>query len=468
MFEHSTIVPVSQQTLFDYHARPGAIDRLIPPWESVRLLQRGGSLAVGTRVSIQNKIGPIPVRWNAEHTVYDPPSRFQDIQLSGPFSKWVHDHLFDAIDEGHARLTDRVEYRSKFPGPLDWLTSGFIRSKVESMFRYRHQTTEQDLMLSNALQGLRGVSKERPSIAVTGATGMIGRRLCALASVLGFRVIRIQRAASKATHATSELPLESVVLDAKHGFDNAQALDGIDAVIHLAGFGIATHRWSAKTKELIRSSRVEGTRHLVDHLLRLENPPKTLVAASGVGLYGDCDDAVCNEDRKAGTGFLPELAQQWESETLRYSTQGQRAAVGRLGMVLHPLEGALAKMLPLFRFGLGGTVGSGKQYWSWIHVDDAASAFLHLAINPVSTGSYNLVAPESLTNREFTKTLGSVLNRPTILPAPKTPLRLLVGEMADPLLFASTRALPTRLLEEGFTFRASTLRAALNQLLGVA
>ena len=432
------------------------------------MLQRGGSLAVGTRVSIQNKIGPIPVRWNAEHTVYDPPSRFQDIQLSGPFSKWVHDHLFDAIDETHSRLTDRVDYRSKFPGPLNWLTTGFIRSKVESMFRYRHQTTEQDLKLFSTLQGLRGGSKERPAIAVTGATGMIGRRLCALSSVLGFRVIRIQRTASKATNAANELPLESIVLDAKHGFDNPQTLDGIDAVIHLAGFGIASHRWSAKTKELIRSSRVEGTRHLVDHLLRLEHPPKALVAASGVGLYGDCDDTFCNEDRKAGAGFLSELAQHWETESMRYASGSRRAVVGRLGMVLHPLEGALAKMLPLFRFGLGGTVGSGKQYWSWIHVDDAASAFLHLAMNPLSTGPYNLVAPESLTNRDFTKTLGSVLNRPTILPVPKIPLRLLVGEMADPLLFASTRALPTRLLDEGFAFRASTLRGALNQLLGVA
>ncbi|MFN7450609.1 MAG: TIGR01777 family oxidoreductase [Pirellula sp.] len=468
MFEYSTIVPVSQQTLFDYHARPGAIDRLIPPWESVRMLQRGGSLAVGTRVSIQNKIGPVPVRWNAEHTIFDPPSHFQDIQLSGPFSKWVHDHLFDAIDDRHSKLTDRVDFRSKFPGPLDWLTAGFIRSKVESMFRYRHQTTEQDLKLYNSLQGLRGGSKEGSTIAVTGATGMIGRRLCALASVLGFRVIRVQRTASKSTQSTSELPLESVVFDAKHGFDNPKILDGIDAVIHLAGFGIATRRWSADTKELIRSSRGEGTRHLVEHLLRLENPPRALVAASGVGLYGDCDDAVCNEDHKAGTGFLPELAQQWESETFRYANKGRRAVVGRLGMVLHPLEGALSKMLPLFQFGLGGIVGSGKQYWSWIHVDDAASAFLHLAINPESTGPYNLVAPESLTNRDFTKTLGSVLKRPTILPAPKAPIRLLIGEMADPLLFASTRALPKRLLAEGFAFRAPTLREALNQLLGVA
>jgi uncharacterized protein (TIGR01777 family) len=432
------------------------------------MLQRGGSLAVGTRVSIQNKIGPIPVRWNAEHTIYEPPARFQDIQLSGPFSKWVHDHLFESIDEHHSRLTDRVDYRSKFPSPLEWLTSDFIRSKVESMFRYRHKTTEEDLKLYIALQQMRDETEQKPAIAVTGATGMIGRRLCALASVLGFRVIRIQRSASKATSSSNELPLESVVLDAKHGFDNPKTLEGIDAVIHLAGFGIATRRWSAKTKELIRSSRIEGTRHLVDHLLRLANPPKAFVAASGVGLYGDCDDAICKEDRKAGTGFLPELAQQWESESLRYSTQGQRAVVGRLGMVLHPLEGALSKMLPLFRFGLGGTVGSGKQYWSWIHVDDAASAFLHLAINPESTGPYNLVAPESLTNRDFTKTLGSVLNRPTILPAPKAPLRLLVGEMADPLLFASTRAQPARLLEEDFAFRASTLRDALNQLLGSA
>jgi NAD dependent epimerase/dehydratase family enzyme len=137
-------------------------------------------------------------------------------------------------------------------------------------------------------------------------------------------------------------------------------------------------------------------------------------------------------------------------------------------MVLHPLEGALAKMLPLFRFGLGGPIGGGKQFWSWIHVDDAASAFLHLAINPHSSGPYNLVAPEALTNRNFTKALGKAVRRPAFLPAPKAPLRLLVGEMADSLLFASTKAHPARLLSESFAFRAPTLKSALDQLLGLA
>lgn len=468
MFEYSTIVPVSLQTLFDYHTRPGAIDRLIPPWESVQMLQRGNSLSVGTQVSIRNKVGPLFLQWNAEHTVFEPPTRFQDIQRSGPFSKWIHDHLFEEIDPYHAKLTDRVDYRSKLPQPLDWLASGLIHSKIESMFRYRHQTTAQDLSLQKLLHTMRSDQSSCATIAVTGSNGMIGRRLCALASVLGFRVIRIQRPASIPANAQSELPLETVVLDGDNGFDKPEALNGIDAVIHLAGFGIATHRWSAKTKEMIRSSRVDGTRRLVDHLLKLDKPPNALISASGIGLYGDCDDAVCHEERRPGIGFLPELAQQWESETLRYSSEDRRAVVGRLGMVLHPLEGALSKMLPLFRFGLGGPIGGGKQFWSWIHVDDAASAFLHLAANPNSDGPYNLVAPESLTNRDFTKSLGKAVRRPAFLPAPQAPLRFLVGEMADSLLFASTRACPSRLMNESFAFRAPTLKSALDQLLGLA
>ena len=432
------------------------------------MLQRGNSLSVGTRVSIRNKIGPLHLRWNAEHTVLEPPNWFQDVQRSGPFSRWIHDHLFEELDQCHAKLTDRVDYRSKFPQPLDWLASGMIHSKIESMFRYRHQTTVQDLSLRNTLLTMRSDQNTCATIAVTGSNGMIGRRLCALASVLGFRVIRIQRPASISANSQGELPLESVVFDADNGFDKPEALDGIDAVIHLAGFGIATHRWSAKTKEMIRSSRVDGTRRLVDQLLRLDNPPGALISASGIGLYGDCDDDDCNEDRRPGKGFLPELAQQWESETLRYSSEDRRAVVGRLGMVLHPLEGALAKMLPLFRFGLGGPIGGGKQFWSWIHVDDAASAFLYLAINPHSSGPYNLVAPEALTNRNFTKALGKAVRRPVFLPAPKAPLRLLVGEMADSLLFASTKAHPARLLSESFAFRAPTLKSALDQLLGLA
>lgn len=465
MFIRSSELPFSIEDVFQYHARPGAIDRLIPIWEKIRIEERSANIERGARVVLQSRLFGMPQTWVAEHTQYDPPQLFEDTMLNGPFPHWVHQHRMKSVDSSSSVLTDSIEYQLPLQ-PFSNVARSWVIGQLETMFRYRHSVTEQDLRLGEFLGGFTG--NRRLRIGITGSNGLIGNRLCALASVLGHEIVRIERASAKYDSDRSKAKLGTrVVWDTSKGFDNTNSMERLDAVIHLAAFGIADKRWTNETKEKIRDSRVESTTILIRHLHALHAPPKAFVSASGVGLYGNRGDEPCPESQSIGDGFLPSVAQQWEEAAMRFASptvrssvldhNSYRVAIGRLGVVLHPNQGALAKMLPLFRWGLGGRMGQGNQYWNWIHVDDAAAAFLYLATDPAANGPYNLVAPHCPTNLEFSLSLARAIRRPCMLPVPAFALRLVMGEMVDELLLASTRAIPTRLQSVGFPFRAERL-----------
>lgn len=465
MFKKSTDLPFDQKTVFDYHARRGAIDRLIPPWERVKILKRNDSLVVGSEVLLQQSLGPLKMEWLAKHTAFEPPKRFQDIQVRGPFRSWIHDHLIESTSDRTSRLTDSAQYRLPY-GLLGRVGSHWIQAKVASMFDYRHHTTLEDLQFSAHINSFVPAGKTI-RIGVSGSSGMIGRRICALASVSGIQVVRIVRSGTPIADAS--IPADSVTAFANGTFSNPNLVEQLDAVIHLGGHGIADDRWTESTKHKILTSRVDSTKALVKGLKELNAPPTKFVCASGVGAYGDQGDLVCSDDTsnnqtREGSSFLEQVSYKWEAAAREYS-DCRNVCIGRLAMAIHPLEGALSKIIPLFRLGFGGKLGSGKQYWSWIHVDDAAGAFLHLALNPKSSGLYNLSSPAPVTNSEFTDILCSKLKRWAILPAPKFGLRLMLGQMADELLLASIRATPSRLVDESYPFRARTLDQAFNQLL---
>lgn len=465
MFNKTSTLPYDQQTVFGYHSQLGAIDRLIPPWERVKILKRNDSLQVGSEVLLQQSLGPLKMEWLARHTAFDPPNRFQDQQLRGPFKSWVHDHIVESVSDQSSKLTDSVVYELPY-GPAGRLGGPWIARKISSMFSYRHQTTLLDLNLVSHLRSL--VSGNAPvRIGIAGSSGMIGRRVCALASIAGIEVVRIVRPGASSSDA--DVPSHKITELSPQGFADQVAVEGLDAVIHLGGFGIADRRWTATTKEKILSSRVESTKSLVHCLRTLKSPPRKFVCASGIGAYGDrgedvCSDLNASQELRAGDSFLEHVSRLWEDAASDFSDRGT-VCIGRLAMAIHPLQGALSKMIPVFRMGLGGPMGSGKQYWSWIHVDDAASAFLHMAINPTSSGVYNLSSPEPLTNSEFSRVLAHKLGRWSLFPAPKFGLKLMLGQMADELLLASVRALPDRLESELFPFRARTLSDALGLLL---
>ena len=295
-------------------------------------------------------------------------------------------------------------------------------------------------------------------ILITGSSGLIGSALVPFLATGGHQVTRLVRSQPRGQEMAMRWDPEAGILDAK-------SLEGVDAVVHLAGENIA-ERWSPEKKTRIHDSRVKGTRLLSDTLARLERSPKVLVCASAIGYYGDRGEEVLTEINPAGRGFLAEVCQAWEEAAEPARQKGIRVVSLRFGMVLSSAGGALAKMLPPFRLGLGGALGSGRQYVSWIAIDDAVGAIQHALTTETLQGPANTVAPQAVTNQEFTKVLGKVLGRPTVLPMPAFAARLMFGEMADELLLASARVEPAKLLSTGYAFRYPDLEAALRHVLG--
>jgi uncharacterized protein (TIGR01777 family) len=259
---------------------------------------------------------------------------------------------------------------------------------------------------------------------------------------------------------------DDVFWDPAAGVRDLSRLEGVHAVVHLAGENIAAGRWTARRKEEIRRSRVEGTRRLSESLTRLSRRPNVLVSASAIGVYGDRGSELLTEDSVPGKNFLARVCQEWEAATEPASRAGIRVVCMRFGVILSSAGGALKKMLLPFKLGAGGRLGSGAQYVSWIAIDDAIGAILHAILTLPLRGPVNAVAPASVTNAEFTRTLARVLSRPAILPVPASAARLVFGEMADALLLASQRVVPTRMQESGYHFRLADLEGALRHLLG--
>ena len=295
-------------------------------------------------------------------------------------------------------------------------------------------------------------------VAVTGSSGLIGTALVTALEAGGHRVRRVVR---RRPEGPDELRW-----DPEGGTIDTVALAGVDAVVHLAGEGIASRRWTDEHKRSIVRSRTTGTELMATTIARLEPRPAVLISGSAIGFYGDRGDDEITEEDRAGDDFLARVCVAWEAATQPAVEAGIRTAVVRTGIVLDAGGGALARMLPLFRLGLGGRLGHGRQWWPWITLDDHVGAIIHLLGADVS-GPVNLTAPNPATNAELTTTLGRVLNRPTVFPVPRLGPRLLLGrELAQSLLYSSARVLPTRLERSGYAFRHPELEPALRAVVG--
>ncbi len=295
-------------------------------------------------------------------------------------------------------------------------------------------------------------------VLVSGASGLIGSALLPYLAARGYDVQRLVRVSGEARPA-------GVVWNPSAGVLDAAGLEDYDAVVHLAGENIAGGRWTAERKRLILESRRKGTQLLAQSLSRLARPPKVLVSASAIGYYGNRGPEIMRETYAPGKGFLPEVCSAWEEAPDPAADAGIRVVMPRIGVVLSAAGGALARMVVPFRLGAGGKIGNGQQYMSWITIDDLLGVIRHCIENAALTGAVNAVAPNPVTNLEFTKTLGRVLSRPVILPLPAFAARLLLGEMADELLLSSTRVEPAKLLATGFRFQYPELEPALRHIL---
>ena len=297
-------------------------------------------------------------------------------------------------------------------------------------------------------------SQESPRVLVSGASGLIGSALIPSLKSRGFHVVRLVRGGSASGDQVAWDPSQPL---------SPEAVPGFQAVVHLSGESVA-NRWSDRKKVKIRNSRVDSTSTLAQALARTEKRPQVFVSASAIGIYGNRGDEVLREESTPGGGFLAEVCREWEAAAQPAADAGIRCAQIRTGVVLSSEGGALQKMLPPFRMGVGGNLGSGRQWMSWIHIQDMVGAINHILKTDLLRGPVNLVAPKPVTNAEFTKTLGAVLSRPTIFPVPAFVMKLAFGQMAEEVLLTSQRVEPAKLVSSGYPFQYSDLRKALESV----
>jgi len=456
-----SVIPAPAAAVWAFHARPGAFERLCPPWQGVKVERAEGAFAE-LRVTLSLPVGPARATWIAQHEGYVEGRSFRDRQVRGPFGSWVHTHEVAPLGPDRCVLRDRVEYEPP-GGQVGAVVLGRkIARDLETVFAFRHRRTAHDVLRHAPWAG-------RPPlrIVVAGSGGVIGRQLVPYLLNAGHRVDRLLRPGSSAPPA--HLPTGIVRWDPAPAGGAApwvdlEALAGADVIVNLAGHPIAT-RWNARAMALIRGSRVGATALLARAAADLPVRP-ALINASGVSLYPDQRRRDLDETCPADRGyFIADVANDWEAALAPALEAGVRTVTLRIGVVLTSAGGMLARLAPAFRWMLGGRLGDGGQYISWISMDDLLAIVERAAHDSAMAGVYNAVSPRPVTSLELARTLGRVLRRPAVVPAPGWALRLAFGRMGEVAL-RSVRAVPGRLLEAGFEFRGAELEAVLRDELG--
>lgn len=444
------------EEVFNWHARSGALERMSPPWDPLEIVSKDDHIEKGARVVMKLKAAPLPVKitWTAEHILYRPHTVFRDMQVGGPFAKWIHTHRFEPLDETTCTLEDSIEYA--LPAhPFGQLFAGkLVAGKLKQIFRYRHETLAADLALHRARP------EKRPlTFLISGASGVVGSALVPFLTTGGHRVLRLVRRQPVADK-------DEIFWDPAREIIDRDNLPPVDAVIHLAGENIGQGRWTPDKRSRIIESRNRSTALLAQTMGASDHPPAVFLSASAIGYYGDRPDDLMTEDCLPGDDFISDVCTQWEESAGQAAACGIRTVFLRIGVVLSPMGGALERLLPPFRLGLGGRIGHGGQYLSWIGIDDVIGAIYHAVNCPDIEGPVNVTAPNPVTNIEFTRTLGRVLKRPTPFFIPEKVIRLLFGRMGEEILLSSTRVTPGYLERTGYRFRHPNLEGTLRHLLG--
>lgn len=442
--------------VFRWHERPGAFERLNPPWNPAHVLERSGGIRDGARVKLAVTRIPFVPAMELEHFGYEEGKRFCDRQVHGPFPLWEHTHEFSPHTIEGSILKDTI----RFAPPLPSLTRGFgawrLTRELERVFRYRHTVTWQDLELH------RRYGDIPRRVWITGASGLIGSALSALLSAGGHHVAQVVRAGRAASLSFLPSVRWNVPGNSFEGVDSAP-----DAVVHLAGASIFKVPWTKAHETRVRESRVEGTRSLVRAILALPTRPRVVVSGSATGYYGARGDEELTEESPAGSGFLPEVCREWEAATRPLEDAGIRVVHLRTGVVLTPMGGALRTMLPAFRCGVGGRLGDGRQFGSYISLDDIIGLIYHALATDSVRGALNGVCPLPMSNAEFTRLLGELLARPTPIPVPAGILGTALGRFAQEGVLASVKAMPAKALATGYQFLHPEPRVIFRHVLGI-
>lgn len=426
---------------------------MIPPWQNVDVLEPSNGLEEGARIRLRIRNGPVRFDWTVEHDEVEEGRHFQDRQVEGPFASWRHRHRFEPAGDGGCVLEDEIEWEP----PLGSFGEAFSRSSVERTlerlvrFRQRRLAHDLDRLSSYGDRSLR--------VGITGASGLVGSALSSFLRAGGHRVVPLVRSREAAGE-------EAIYWNVEEGAIEADRVETLDAFVHLAGESIFALRWTEARKQAILESRRRGTRLVAETLAGLDDPPRVLMSASAVHAYGTRGEEILTEDSSMGEGFLARVCREWERATEPAVRAGIRVVTFRSGVVLTPAGGALEKMLLPFRLGLGGRIGSGRQYFSWIDADDQVGLLYHALRRREVEGPLNAVAPHPVPNAAFVDALGRVLGRPTILPLPALAVKGVFGEMGREVLLRGQRVVPEKALSTGFEFHFPGVESSFRHQLG--
>lgn len=449
-FSYRAQFPCSKSELYAWHARPGALERLIPPWEKTSVISRKGSINPGGQVTMRMHAGPIPFTWIAHHLECAPDRMFRDIQHKGPFSQWSHTHLFDD-DEAGAILHDKIEYALPFHSFTPKVLQKYLYRTLHRTFQHRKKVLEADLRLHQQFEN------KSLKILISGASGVLGRALIPLLTTGNHEVWSLVR-------RPPDRDKNEIFWDPSIG--EIEDLPHFDAVVHLAGEYIGLGRWTAEKKKVVIESRTKGTTLLAEKIAAQPQPPEVFLCASAIGYYGDTKDVCVDEDKPPGNDFISEVCRVWEKSVEPAKAAGIRTVLMRIGISLSPRGGALQRLLSTAPFGYIRRFGSGEQYVSWISSDDTISAIYHAMRCKDLHGPINISAPQPVTNTVFMQTLSEITGIPVLLPVPASLLQVMYGQMATEILLSGCNASCKKLQDSGFSFRHATLAEALRDLLG--
>jgi uncharacterized protein (TIGR01777 family) len=458
VFHREQLIRRPRAEVFEFFSRPENLARVTPPQLGFEILTPSPVvMKVGALIDYRIRILGAPLRWRSVIAEYDPPRRFVDEQVRGPYSSWRHEHEFDETSEGTV-VRDVVRYALPLGGLGDLVAGARVTADLEEIFRYRRK------VIASVFPEVHFDKKRDTSmnIVLAGGTGFIGRALIDALAARGDKVALLTRdpEAAKARWGAKVAPY---AWDGKTAEAWTKAVDGADAVINLSGESIADGRWTPERKLALIKSRIDSTRALVAAISRAAKKPRVLINASAVGYYGDVPEGAVTESSPQGRDFLAALCGQWEREAAAAEPLGVRVVMPRLGVVLEEDGGALAKMALPFKLFAGGPLGSGRQAFPWIHRDDVVGGVLFALDEEKLSGPVNFAAPGAVDNRRFSAALGRALGRPSWAPAPAFALKLALGEMSD-MLLGGQAAAPKKLLDAGYRFKYADADSALQAI----
>ncbi|MCH9630649.1 MAG: hypothetical protein S4CHLAM37_06530 [Chlamydiia bacterium] len=428
---YSTVVNASVEELFSYHEKDSALKRLVPPFDTVKLIHKEPGLNEGTKAHLQMKIGPFKKDWVSRHTSCDKPHGFEDEQVFGPFKSFKHTHKFVDAGSGTSEMIDEITFKN-YGGFLGrWFLDRMVEKKLNRTFGYRHKTIKEDFKHFSKYD-----KTKKLNVLVSGASGFVGSYVCMFLNLCGHNVKRLVR---KKSDSSSD-----VYWDVEKKEIENEKCEGMDAVIHLSGENVGSSlRWSKAKKDRIYNSRIDSTKFLVDTFNTLKQPPKKFLCTSAFGYYGVEREEELVESSEPGDSFLAKVCKDWEAAARAY-TKG--ASIQMRFSVVMGLKGSiLMKVVPVFKNYLGAILGKKVKYMSWISVDDVAYQIYHLIQSEMS-GPVNF-ATTPITNQDFANILGGVLKRPVFCTIPEKILRILFGEMGEDLFLSSRKVIPKALNE---------------------